>query len=172
MALQRFTGSTRPPDVVVGLGNELAGDDGVGIAVARHLERLLAGRDDVEVVALPWAGLTLLDALAGHRRAAIVDCLVTGDLDPGTVVRLSEDDVGGSARLVSSHDLDFPTALALGRRMGLELPGEIAIWAVEGAVVDRLGEGLSPPVADAARRVTAEILDFMEPQKTSADEPH
>ena len=106
------------PNLVVGLGNEIARDDGVGIFVARRLERRLADRDDVEVVALPWAGLSLLDVLVGRRRAAVVDCLATGDHPPGTVVRLDEDDFRGSVRLNSFHDLNFPTALALGRRMG------------------------------------------------------
>ncbi len=151
----------RPPDVVVGLGNEIACDDGVGIAAARELEGRLAGRRGVEVVPLPWAGFALLDVLAGRRRAALIDCLVTGEHPPGTVVRLDETQIGGSVRLNSFHDIAFPTVLALGRDLGWPMPEEIAIWAVEAAVVDRFGEGLSAPVAAAAHRVVREVLAFI-----------
>ncbi len=152
----------RAPDVVVGLGNEIARDDGVGIAAARELERRLSRRGDVEVVPLPWAGFALLDVLTGRRRAALIDCLVTGERPPGTVVRLDETEVRGSVRLNSFHDIAFPTALALGRELGWKMPDEIAIWAIEAAVVDSFGEGLSAPVAAAVPRVVGEVLAFID----------
>ena len=49
-----------PPFVVVGLGNEIASDDGVGLHAAAALAIELTDRSDVEVVALPWAGFALL----------------------------------------------------------------------------------------------------------------
>lgn len=131
-------------DVIVGLGNEIARDDGVGIFVAKRLEQPLAGRVDVDVVPLPWAGFALLDVLTGRRRAVLVDCLVSGRHPPGTLVHLDEGDFRGSVRLNSFHDIDFPTVLALGPRLGWTMPEEIAIWAIEGAVVDEFGDGLSP----------------------------
>ncbi len=173
--------TTRAPDVVVGLGNEIACDDGVGIAAARELERRLtdcrppgggstdrdavpaAGRQQVEVVPLPWAGFSLLDVLAGRRRAALIDCLVSGEHPPGTVVRLDEHDVRGSVRLNSFHDVAFPTVLALGRDLGWAMPEDVAIWAIEAAVVDRFGGGLSAPVAAAAHQVVDEVLTFLDP---------
>ncbi|MCP3960687.1 MAG: hydrogenase maturation protease [bacterium] len=161
MSLEDLCIDTRP-NLVVGLGNEIAGDDGVGIRAARWLERLLAGREDVEVVALPWAGFALLDMLAGRRRVAIVDCLVSGRHAPGTIVRLDESDFRGSVRLVSFHDIDFATVLAFGRRMALPMPAEIAIWAVEGGTVDTFAEGLSAPVDAAVPRVADEVVAFLD----------
>jgi hydrogenase maturation protease len=149
------------PDAVLGLGNEIARDDGVGIAVAREVERQLAGRQEVEVVALPWAGLALLDELTGRRRVAVVDCLVSQEHPPGTVVRLEEGEVRGSVRRVSCHDLDFPTVLALGHRLGWPMPEVVAVWGVEAACAEELGEGLSAPVAAAVPRVVAEVLEFL-----------
>ncbi len=159
------------PNVVVGLGNDIARDDGVGIVAAGRLEPLLSARSDVEVVALPWAGFALLDVLAGRRRAALIDCLVSGAHPAGTVVRLDEHDFAGSVRLSSFHDINFPTVLALGRRMGWAMPEEIAIWAVEAAVVDEFGERLSPPVAAAVDRVVGEVLEFFQPQRTPEAAP-
>ena len=154
------------PNAVVGLGNEIAGDDGVGIAAARALEQLLADRDDVDVIALPWAGFALLDALQGRRRAAIIDCLATGAHPPGTIVHINEADLAGSVRLNSFHDISYPTAMALGRRMGWQMPDEIAIWGIEALSVDTFTEQLSAEVANAVQVVTDQVIEFL-----AEDEP-
>jgi hydrogenase maturation protease len=148
--------------LIVGLGNEIARDDGVGIAAARRLARRLVRRRDVEVRALPWAGFALLDALVGRERAVLLDSLSSGARPPGSVVRLSERNFRGSVRLNSFHDIDYATALGLGRRLGWKLPEEIAIWAIEGAVLDRFGRGLSRPVAAALEQVLDEVTDYLE----------
>jgi hydrogenase maturation protease len=179
------------PSVIVGLGNEIAGDDGVGIHVARMLRHRLVETPGVDVVALPWAGLALLDVLRGRDRAAIVDCLTSGIHDPGTVVRLDEQGAaatgrssgrlgrdpgdtamrhqpkshrlgfGGSVRLNSFHDIGFPTAIALGRQMGWQMPDTVAIWGVEAERVDVFHEGLSPAVAAAVEPLIAQLLSFL-----------
>jgi hydrogenase maturation protease len=151
------------PSIVVGLGNEIAGDDGVGIHVARVLEHRFNDTPDIEVVALPWAGLALLDVLRGRTRAAIVDCLISGNRVPGTVVRLAEGEIAGSVRLNSFHDISFPTALALGREMGWDMPSVVAIWGVEAERVDVFHEGLSPAVAAAVEPLAEEIARFINP---------
>ena len=149
---------TLAPDVVVGLGNEIARDDGAGIRVAEILRPRLGARPDVDVVALPWAGFTLLDVLRGRSRAVLVDCLVSGRHPPGTVVRLDEADLAGSVRLNSFHDIDLATVLDLGRELGWRMPGEVAIWAIEAGNAAEFGEGLSSEVAEAVARAVDEIL--------------
>lgn len=147
--------------VVVGLGNEIVGDDGVGIWVARELSQILQERTDVEVVPLPWAGFALLDVLVGRRCAAIVDCLCTGLHPPGTIIHLNEKAVSGSVRLNSFHDIGIFTVLELGRKMGWKMPEVIAIWGIEGAELDRFQERLSPSVAKATNQVVQEVLAFL-----------
>lgn len=149
------------PHVVVGLGNDIAADDGAGIAVARRLETEVGNISDVDVIALPWAGFALLDVLKGRRRAAIIDCLVTGERPPGTIVHIDEADLAGSVRLNSFHDISYPTAMALGRRMGWEMPDSIAIWGIEAETADVFSETLSPPVADAVEKVVVEVIEYL-----------
>ncbi len=163
LSIGSATTATTVPDVVIGLGNEIAGDDGAGIAVARILEDKLADHTDVEVVALPWAGFSLLDTLRGRKRAAIIDCLATGNYPPGTIVPLSESDLAGSVRLNSFHDISYPTVLALGRRMGWEMPDTIAIWGIEASSVGTFSEDLSPTVAAATFLVADQVIDFLTP---------
>jgi hydrogenase maturation protease len=149
------------PSVVVGLGNEIAGDDGAGIEVARILEARLADNDDIDVIALPWAGFALLDILRGRDRAAIVDCLITGNYRPGTIVPMDESRLAGSVRLNSFHDISYPTVMALGRRMGWEMPGTIAIWGIEAASCGTFTEELSPAVSASIHIVADQVTQFL-----------
>ncbi|MDJ0924417.1 MAG: hydrogenase maturation protease [Acidimicrobiia bacterium] len=151
----------RAPDVVVGLGNEIAGDDGAGIAAARILGTVLADRTDVDVVPLPWAGFALLDVLRGRNRAAIIDCLTTGKHEPGSIVHIDETDMAGSVRLNSFHDISYPTVMALGREMGWQMPATIAIWGIEAETCHTFREQLSPSVAAAIHEVVEEVAAYL-----------
>lgn len=168
--ISRADSSPVPPFVVVGLGNEIASDDGVGLHAAAALAIELNDRSDVEVIALPWAGFALLDVLRGRRRAVLIDGLTTDTHPPGAVVRLDEADFGGSVRLNSFHDINYPTVMALGRTMGWKMPDEVAIWGIEMAVFDEFGEELTPVVADAVATVVHEVLAFLDQPNDAIDE--
>jgi hydrogenase maturation protease len=162
--------SPAAPFVIVGLGNEIASDDGVGLRAADALATEFSDRDDVEVVSLPWAGFALLDVLRDRKRAVLIDSLATGARPPGTVVRLGEGDFSGSVRLNSFHDINYPTAMALGRSMGWEMPEEVAIWGVETATTDEFGEELTPEVAHAVGVVTNQVAAFINGTDAAIDE--
>ncbi len=149
------------PNVIVGLGNEIAGDDGAGIWVARKLGEILQDQPEVEILPLPWAGFSLLDVLVGRQSAAIIDCLCSGLHPPGTIVRLNEKSFRGSVRLNSFHDINFATVLELGRKMGWQMPEQIAIWGIEGAEMGEFKEELSPPVYAAVDQVVNEVIVFL-----------
>jgi hydrogenase maturation protease len=163
--------ATPPPDtgrgghadtLVVGLGNEIARDDAVGILAARRLGRLLKRRSDVDVIELPWAGFFLLDALRGYRRAFLIDCLCSGRYSPGSVVRLSERDFAGSVRMNSFHDINYPTAMAFGRSLGWPLPDRVEIYAVEGESFEEFGTRLTPAVSEGLRKVVRLVAARLE----------
>lgn len=158
------------PSVVIGLGNEIAGDDGAGIEVARILEARFAANDAIGVVALPWAGFALLDTMRGRKRAAIVDCLVTGNYQPGTIVRMDEAHLAGSVRLNSFHDISYPTVMALGRRMGWEMPNTIAIWGIEAASCATFTDELSPAVSASIHIVADQVTEFLKTRDGPARE--
>ncbi len=159
-----------PPVVIVGLGNEIASDDGVGLHAAHALATQFHGRTDIEVVALPWAGFALLDVLRGRRRAALIDGLASGVHRPGAVVRLHEAELSGSVRLNSFHDINYPTVMALGRSMGWEMPHEVAIWGIEMVLSDEFGEELTPVVAEAVAAVVHEVVAFIDGTDAAIDE--
>ncbi len=153
-----MTGPLAPRAVVVGLGNPLLSDDGVGVYAARLLAERLAGAP-VVVEESSWGGLRFLDLLAGYDHAVIIDAIQWRHGPPGTVYRLAPDEAVPTVRAVSFHDVSLGTALALGRRLGIPLPTDIVFLAVEAADVLTVAEGCSPEVEAALPEVVRLVLD-------------
>jgi hydrogenase maturation protease len=147
-----------PRAVVVGLGNPLLSDDGVGIYAARLLAERLAGAP-VAVEESSWGGMRFLDLLTGYTHAIIIDAIQWRHGPPGTVYRLPPDEAVPTARAVSFHDISLGTALALGRRLGIPLPAEIVFLAVEAGDVLTVAEGCSPEVEAAIPEVARLVLE-------------
>lgn len=134
--------------LVVGLGNPILSDDGVGLRVAQELEGKLNSQE-VTVVETSLAGLSFLDLLAGYDRAIIIDAIQTPEGRPGQIYRLAPDVFDVTRHASNPHEVNFATALELGRRLGLALPGEIVIFAIEVADASTFGEECTPQVGQA-----------------------
>jgi hydrogenase maturation protease len=143
--------------LVLGLGNPILTDDGLGFAVIDEVRRGL-DRTDVTVKQATAGGLGLLELLLGYDKVIIVDAIQTKNNEPGRIHRLSPDQFSGNLRSASTHDVNLATALELGRRLGKDIPKEIVILAVEAADVETFGEDLTPGVATAVPGVVELVL--------------
>jgi hydrogenase maturation protease len=157
--------------LVLGLGNPILTDDGVGIHVVRALTGQL-DRPDVEVAEASLGGLRLLDRAVGYDCLILIDAIQAGG-PIGQVYRLGPNDLQSSLHAASSHDLSLPAALELGRRLGLALPEDEAITIVAVEVEDVLtfGEMCTPQVQAAiprAMQMVAEALSDRSPDEKSA----
>ena len=131
---------------VLGLGNDLLADDGIGHLAVAALAPRLAGRADVEATALH--GLALLDLLTGYDAAVVLDAACTGtrpagavyDIDPATLARIESP---------SPHFAGFPEMLDLAARLGLHFPRRLRIIAVEVLDPWTIGGAMTPAVRDA-----------------------
>ena len=144
--------------VIIGIGSLLRGDDAVGIRVAEAIERE-ALPPDVRVVTTTAAGLALLDLLTGYERALIIDAVQTRQGKPGEVYRLGLDDLPAPLHSFTVHDVSVRSALDIGRKMGLPLPGETVIFAVEVADVTPLRENCTPEVEGAISKAVSLVLN-------------
>jgi hydrogenase maturation protease len=142
--------------VIIGLGNTILRDDGAGVFVARMLSERLES-DDITVIETECAGMNLMEMLGGFDRAVLVDAILLEGEDPGTVFRLRADDLRITPRLSSCHDIDIVTALELGRQLGLSMPKDVIIFAVQGEDMKTLREGCTPKVTEALCPLTDEI---------------
>ena len=115
--------------IVIGLGNVSFADDGIGVQVARLLRnRVVPG--NVTIVDLAQCGLDVLETLTGYRKAIIIDAIRTHSGVPGTVYRFNPGQACPASG-ISPHEIDILAALELGRRLGMALPDEIVIFAIE-----------------------------------------
>jgi len=146
---------------IIGVGNPLMGDDGIGIAVAERLAALSLPAG-VEVIDGGTGGLTLIDLMAGAERVILLDAVEMG-LPPGSIARFEAGDIEPAAEnaALSLHETGLAAVFALGRELGT-LPERITVFGVEPESVERR-LGLSPLVAAAlaplADQVLAEIQD-------------
>lgn len=147
--------------IVLGLGNPILGDDGIGCRVVQEVERRLNGWGGREVEIDPFYrwGLALMERLIGYDKAIIVDSIQGLNGLPGTLLRLTLDHLPSSSHVDSSHDTSLKTALEMGRRLGAELPTEIVILGVEIAPSSDFREGLSPEAEGRVESVVQAVLD-------------
>lgn len=141
---------------VLCLGNPLVADDGFGPAVAARLRALRL--PELEVVDSAESGFYLLDHLLDCRRLFVVDTVRRGDCPSGTVHEMEE---GASPALVGSspHYVGLFETLAVARRLGLSVPDEVRLLAVEAEDLETLGGPMTAPVAAAVENAVGRILD-------------
>ncbi len=132
--------------LLVGLGNPILTDDGVGWHVVSAVREKMAERCGVEVEYSACGGLSLMEAMVGFSRVVVVDAVRTGAA-PGTIHRLTTHDVP-TRHSTCGHDASLSSALALGRAAGAPLPPDedILLVGVEAADVETLGEACTPEV--------------------------
>jgi hydrogenase maturation protease len=146
--------------LVLGIGNPIIGDDGVGFRVIEALEAD-PPPGDVTLTASDVSGFAILDYIIDNDEVVIVDAIQTVNGRPGDIYRLSLDDFRVTKHTPSAHDMDLPTALELGRILNMKLPGKISIVAIEIPDAYEFSNDLTPPVQAAvplAVQMVKEIL--------------
>ncbi len=143
---------------IIGLGNELVCDDGVGIRIGRLLQTLpLPSTHTVDL--RPMIGLDCLEEWDANDAIVIVDAASSGAA-PGTVSTLRIEDVSAIAEIpYCSHGFGLAEVLAIAQRLHPDrLPAAIAIVTVEVRRIDRYGTALSPPVQQALTEGICAVL--------------
>lgn len=147
----------RKKTLVVGVGNPILSDDGVGVHIAGRLKEMDIPGVDIEE--LPASGLELLDMVLGYDRVVIIDAIVTEGGVPGEFYIMEESDFERTVHGASPHGINIATALALGRQLAsARMPSETRFYAIEAADVVNVSESLTPAVAEAVSSVIEKIV--------------
>lgn len=125
---------------IVGFGNDILGDDGIGIYLARDI----AGEINQDFIHCSMYGLGILSELVDYDRVFIIDSVVQENSEVGSVIFFTMDDFKNCRHLSSPHTTDFATGINFGRQSGLELPEEIHIYGVTVSNVEDFSESLTP----------------------------
>jgi hydrogenase maturation protease len=143
--------------IVLGIGNLLLGDEGVGVHAARALAA--AGcPPGVEALDVGTAILDALPAIEEADRLVVVDAMRAGGA-PGTVYRLDGPDLERNGCIASLHGFDLPRVLALTRR---RTAPEVVVFGVEPELIDWSLE-LSAPVAASLPALLAAVREATAP---------
>jgi len=113
--------------LLIGLGNEYCGDDAIGIIIAKQLKEINHDCD------LKIGGLTafdLLEAIDGYDLVVIVDALHTPDSTAGEIYELKIEDFKGESDQSYIHGMNLASALDIGSRLKLSMPGSIKIFGI------------------------------------------
>jgi len=142
--------------LIIGVGNLLLKDEGVGVQAARELQKRSLP-PEVEVCDGGVGGIGLLDYFRGASRLLLIDAAEMG-LKPGAVMRFTPQEVKDFGRGVkfSTHDVGLAEVLKLARDLGL-CPEEVEIIGIQPQEIS-WGEGLSPAVQASLPRVVEMVL--------------
>jgi hydrogenase maturation protease len=143
--------------LVLGLGNDILTDDAVGLHVVQELRRELAGHPVIDFRETTEMGLALLDFITGYRAVAIVDSIQTGKAAPGFLHELDEVALNQLTGR-SPHFVGVSETLALGKQLGLHMPEQVRIFAIEVEDPFTLGTSLTPALQAALPGVVGRIV--------------
>jgi hydrogenase maturation protease len=146
--------------IVLGMGNTLKCDDGVGIRIALNVRQVMT-REDVDVVPFHVAGFRLVESLEGYDRAIIVDAVLSGEHVPGTAFWVEYDKLRHGRSDRSLHDLHIADALELGKKYGMKMPDSVSILAIEVEDIKTWSESLTPAVERAIQAATEMIIEHL-----------
>jgi len=143
--------------VVIGVGNLLLRDEGVGIHAVRELPKRTLP-PGVEVIDGGVAGIRLLDLFSGAQKLLLIDAAEMG-LEPGAVARFTPEEVrfqSGDLKL-STHDVALPEVLAIARAVN-QCPSEVIILGIQPKEIS-WGMELTPEVRGAVPKVVELVLE-------------
>jgi len=181
--------SVHPPVLVIGLGNPILGDDGVGWRVAERVRTHLIVKEQaeladhtdliqsdfpslvtdtifhfpIEIDCLSLGGLSLMERLIGYDRVIIIDAITTQENPPGFVnsFPLEELPKRAAGHLSAAHDTTLQTAIEVGRSLDAKLPTEIMIVALEAIINYDFTEQLTSAVDAAIPLAVQSVLELL-----------
>lgn len=153
---------------ILGCGNPLIGDDGIGVHIANKLMEMRSELpDNVEVIDAGVCGLELLNFMENVEQIIIVDA-VKGAGDIGSIHRFEIEDIKNaiSGDVLSVHDTSIADVLCIGQHVQ-EMPKSVKIFAVEVEETDKISIGLSNKVQASVDEVINMILEEIKPKQGS-----
>jgi hydrogenase maturation protease len=143
--------------LILGVGNLLLSDEGVGLRVVERLVTTCTLPEEVQVLDGGTLGLDLLYYLEGVENLLIIDAVEMGK-EPGTLIRLEGDEVPSFLSVkISPHQVGIPDMLFAAKLRDI-YPRHVVLWGVQPGTLD-VGLDLSPRVNAQVDVVVAKILE-------------
>jgi hydrogenase maturation protease len=155
--------------LIIGLGNPILGDDGIGWCVAEEITALVKDQPEVDVDCFSLGGLSLMERITGYEKVIIIDAFQGGTNPVGQVEVFSLGELPdvSAGHTTSAHDTSLKNALSVGRGLNVPLPENenIFVVAVETKKVYDFSKDLSSQVAAAVPRAVEAVLGLINTHK-------
>ena len=143
--------------LILGIGNPILRDDGIGPRLIRELRSFVTD-PDVTLRETSLSGINLMELLVGFDRAIIIDAIQSNG-KPSEIYWLTPGDFGTQhEEAYSNHNMNLFQAIELGRDLALHMPKEVSFVAIEAKDVTNFGESLTSEVERAVPVVLKQIL--------------
>lgn len=149
--------------LILGLGNTILSDDGVGIYVARRTRELLGEKTSTSLTIQEASvgGFNFIDILAGFDKAVIIDAIHSKAGIPGEFYELDISCLKPSVRISSLHGIDIATACDMANKLAVDFPKEIKIFVMEVEDEFSFGEKCTQHVENAIPKMANGILEVL-----------
>lgn len=141
--------------LILGIGNPILTDDGVGIKIAQKVKE---ENPELEVIETSEAGITLLDFIVGYDKLVIIDSIKTKEGKPGDLYKLELEDLKPSKDSLLSHSIGIATAFELGQKLGYRMPKHASIYAVNVKDNTTFGENCTQKIRKRIPLIAEQII--------------
>jgi len=147
--------------LIIGLGNDILTDDGIGIKLCHEMQKYLSA-DKIDFDTASLGGLEILEFIQGFKNVIFIDAIKTTVGIPGTVYYFTPSDFKETSNLSNLHDVSFLTALEIGKKLNMKIPESMHIIAVE--IVEDLtfSEDFTPEIQKKYPEIVAEVKAHVE----------
>jgi len=145
--------------IILGVGNQILGDDGIGIHVTDELKKIVKN-PNITIDDAITGGMNLLELILGYDKAIIVDAVKTNEGEVGDVKRIPLDNFS-TMHSCNPHDVSLIEAIEVAKKMGEDrIPKEIiVIGIILKEIPCEFGEKLSENVATAVPKAVEMTLN-------------
>ncbi len=154
--------------LVLGIGNPILGDDGVGFHIAQELAKEIKD-ENIDVKNTSVDGLNLLELIVGYDKVIIIDAIMTEDGEVGGIYRLRPESFVKTVHPTTSpHNANLATAIEIGKKFLVgQMPAKIVVFAVNIQEVTKVTEEMTEKVRGAITRTVNLVLEEIDSNKES-----
>ncbi len=144
--------------LILGLGNSILSDDRIGLEVAQLVYNGL-NNNGCDLITSQLTGTNILDFVCGYKRLIVIDAIKTENGSDGDVYQLYLNDMPKQKRSNSPHNVGLYWTIKMGEKLGMEIPEEIRIYAIEVKDPFSFGEELTDTMESLLPKIVENILE-------------
>ncbi len=141
---------------ILGLGNDILMDDGIGPKLVWHLERIFP-HPNIKFDTAAVGGMELIEMIRDYKQVIIIDAIKTLNGIPGSVYYLTPSNFKETLHISHVHDISFLTALHLAKELNIPVTEKITIIAIE--IIEDLtfGNSFTPELQEKYEEIKKEV---------------